>query len=44
MPCHLELRLRECYQAMYLKAIREDNRLHIDIGADSNVRLVKLRD
>ena len=37
----VELRMRECYQAMPLEAISEDNCLHTDSGRDSEFRLVK---
>ena len=36
-----ELRLRECYQAMPLEAISEDDWLHTDFGRHNNIRPVE---
>ena len=36
----VELRLRECYQAMPLEAISEDSWRYTDVGHGNNVRLV----
>ena len=37
----VELRLRECYQAMPLEAISEDDWLLNDVGCENNRQLVK---
>ena len=37
------MRLREYYQAMPLKAISEEDRLHTVVGPDNNIRLMSGR-